>query len=321
MFTEGVLFDGKQAYSWLMNSLNTETQPVSICSAYLKTPVAVSLVESTANTQLRFLARWTLSDLLSGASDLDTYSFLRSKGMPLYVCNSFHGKVYALPSHSILVGSANATRSGFGLIDQANSEVCTLVNSIPHNLVLVDSLFASAQLVTDELFEAMSEYVASVPKDPKGVQLFWPADIANLLIPKSDLSGFLLSDCLMTDGEELLFKRSVLSEDAKNDLSLLSCESSGLDSQILARQFKKLKLYQWLIKTLVDNDGEMYFGSLTVALHDSMMEDPSPYRKTVKVILSNLLNWINLLGQADTCIAIDRPNHSQRVRLLNKPTI
>jgi hypothetical protein len=317
MFTSGTLFDGKQAYAWLIDSLKKETQPVSICSAYLKSRVVLNLVNATSSPHVRFLARWALMDLVSGSSDIVAYKILRDNGMSLYVSNLFHGKVYALPSSSILVGSANATSSGFGLIDQGNSEVCTLVTPAEHNLSLVDSLFVCAKLVTDELFEAIDEYVSQISKSPSKDSLVWPDEIANLLSPQVDFSGFLLSDCLMTDGQDLLVKGISDSEEAWSDISLLACSPTHLGVNALAPFFRGLKIFHWIQHALSQNNRELYFGALTALLHEAMMEDPSPYRKTVKSILANLLSWIAILGPSETGIMIDRPNHSQRISLVN----
>ena len=58
---------------------------------------------------------------------------------------------------------------------------------------------------------------------------------------------------------------------------------------------------------------EMYFGAITAQLHNTLLNEPKPYRQDVKQLLSNLLNWVTELGSPE--IGIDRPNHSQRVYL------
>ena len=73
--------------------------------------------------------------------------------------------------------------------------------------------------------------------------------------------------------------------------------------------------YMWLLKTLKDNNGCMYFGELSKSLHDSLVSDPKPYRKDVKIFLANLLSIILEMNMDE--IMIDRPNHSQRIRLID----
>ena len=57
-----------------------------------------------------------------------------------------------------------------------------------------------------------------------------------------------------------------------------------------------------------------HFGAITEKLHEALITDPKPYRRDVKNMLSNLLKMIERLGMEE--VVIDRPNHSQRVRLL-----
>lgn len=58
----------------------------------------------------------------------------------------------------------------------------------------------------------------------------------------------------------------------------------------------------------------MYFGAVTEKLHNALVTDPKPYRRDVKQMLANLLDLIEKLGMDE--IVIDRPNHSQRIRLI-----
>ena len=71
--------------------------------------------------------------------------------------------------------------------------------------------------------------------------------------------------------------------------------------------------YLWLLKTLEDNGGCLYFGALSEKLHNSLINDPKPYRKDVKQMLAFLLEMVANLEMEE--VIIDRPNYSQRVRL------
>ena len=69
----------------------------------------------------------------------------------------------------------------------------------------------------------------------------------------------------------------------------------------------------WLCDTLANNNNELYFGSISEKLHNVLVNDPKPYRKEVKELRQNLLNWVIELDM--DAIIIDRPNYSQRVTL------
>ena len=72
----------------------------------------------------------------------------------------------------------------------------------------------------------------------------------------------------------------------------------------------------WLLGTLQKNKGCMYFGELSSCLHNSVVSDPKPYRKEIKVMLAKLLQLIEELEMDE--IVIDRPNYSQRIKLVKK---
>lgn len=77
----------------------------------------------------------------------------------------------------------------------------------------------------------------------------------------------------------------------------------------------KSNVYRWLKSVLEQKvNNEIYFGELSALIHDVIINDPKPYRKEVKELQSNLLNWIVELDIEE--IQIDRPKHSQRIRLL-----
>jgi hypothetical protein len=60
-------------------------------------------------------------------------------------------------------------------------------------------------------------------------------------------------------------------------------------------------------------DKTSYFGGVTAALHNTLVNDPKPYRKEVKDLLANTLGWIQALNIED--VTIDIPNYSQRIRV------
>ena len=76
---------------------------------------------------------------------------------------------------------------------------------------------------------------------------------------------------------------------------------------------KRTKAYIWLEKQLKDSKDYVRFGELTGLLHDALVEDPAPYRKTVKELLANLITFIEI-SQCSS-IEVFQPNRSQLLRL------
>jgi hypothetical protein len=87
-----------------------------------------------------------------------------------------------------------------------------------------------------------------------------------------------------------------------------------IEKEEIKDAFLKSKCYRWIVHVLENEDNhEIYFGNLTNKLHGVLVSDPPPYRKDVKILLANLLDWIENL--ADEEIIVDKPNHSQRIRI------
>ena len=77
------------------------------------------------------------------------------------------------------------------------------------------------------------------------------------------------------------------------------------------------KPYQWLYKILLDNkNNEIYFGELTSLLHNELIEDPIPYRSTIKSLLEDFL--ITLKNTDTSDITFEVPNHSKKNILKQK---
>ena len=133
----------------------------------------------------------------------------------------------------------------------------------------------------------------------------WPKEITDMFLP--DYSLLFAEDfpsCphpATATGEDLLFLN-------------VSCNASKAE---LAEAMCSAKCYLWLLNLVKkQSPQEMYFGAATAALHNALLNDPKPYRKEVKQLLSNLLTWIDELEITE--LLVDRPSHSQRVRYISR---
>jgi hypothetical protein len=100
-----------------------------------------------------------------------------------------------------------------------------------------------------------------------------------------------------------------------HDLSLLGLRKVDLsDFPLISKSLRDSVPYRWLKRVLNDNNREIYFGSLAEKLHNCLIDDPKPYRRDVKNLLQNLLSWSSHFCGSE--IAVDQPNHSQRIKLL-----
>jgi hypothetical protein len=135
----------------------------------------------------------------------------------------------------------------------------------------------------------------------------------DLIVPTSSefKQKILVDECFACNFLE--FKESN-TEARSHDLSLLCIdERDVIDFAVVRSCFRKSKVFRWFYAALREQKGEVYFGKATAMLHDQLFDDPKPYRQEVKGLLVNLLSWIDGLELEE--IKIDRPNHSQRIKL------
>jgi hypothetical protein len=313
----GRLVDGNSAYRWLIEKIINHDRPVDICSAFLRSEaLAAMLQDSKIQSNSRILVRWRLGDLLAGASDFEAYDIAVSRGMSMYMRLDFHGKIYSIPPQGVIVGSANATLSGLGLGHSANSEVCTLIDFTEDNQRLIDGLFSNATLIDEALLAALKK-VVELSDSGSMVDQEWPSHVTARLQNKRDPNSLLVDECFW-DGPYFLVPTSApFTTNQVHDQTLLGVFGGGyarnLSKVALKTNFVGTSIYNWFFTFVERNGGEVYFGRLTEALHNALLDDPAPSRQSVKRLLQNLLEWVTALDISE--VVVDRPRHSQRIRL------
>jgi hypothetical protein len=307
----GHLVDGNYAANWLIDALFKSDLPVDFCSAFLRSEALNSLLPD--NRKLlsgRILTRWQLGDLRAGASDLNSYLVAKDFGFKFFIRQDFHGKVFSVPKIGTIVGSANATLAGFGLKEDGNAEVCTLVPPSDSNSIFINGLFSEAIEIDDALFVEISKTMHDIPLGEKDFAN-WPEELMSKLLPKQLANRFLTSECLVS--VPVIADAGLLLIHNEHDRKLLGMHDLQPSRDAIAKMFKALKVHRWLIEKLSQAGGELYFGAVTADLHSALLDDPIAYRRDVKNLLQNLLSWYELLPECG--ILIDRPNYSQRIRL------
>ncbi len=311
------ILDGKSARAWLMDAVGPHTTTVDFCSAYMKLTTVDHFISAYKRDKfeggVRFLVRWKAIDLLMGSSDLEVYEYCKDREINFYIKEDFHGKIYQVNPGGVLIGSFNLTSSGFGLRENSNDEAGVLLPSSVDNASYIDSLFKNAIKVDDLLFEKMMTFV-NENKSKINNQLSWSADIQKLVCIKKQTSKHLVNDFLFTKFDDFSDQKK-MDPEFMHDLSLLGLRIVDLsDFSLISKSLRNSVPYRWLKMVLNDNNGEIYFGSLAEKLHNCLIDDPRPYRRDVKNLLQNLLSWSSKFCSSE--ITVDRPNHSQRIKLL-----
>ncbi len=317
-FQSEQLINSSQGKYWLENSVSSETVSVDLCSAYLKVGSLEYFHKHFLNKgfvgKSRVLARWQLSDLISGASDLESYLYAKEHEISFFVMQNFHGKIYGINPGGVLVGSANLTNLGFGLVQNPNEEVCVFLSGhAEKNFQYINSLIEGAVLITDEIFERINKFISS-SEEKKLDKMEWPNEIFQLLIPSQKTYQLIIDDMFHSNLNNKLTDDEV---EMRHDLSLLGITKHDLNNkELVKKNLLRAKPYLWLHQSLSSANSPMYFGELSAKLHNDLVNDPKLYRKDVKQLLQNLLSWIGELAHDE--IVIDRPSYSQRVTLINR---
>ena len=284
------------------------TENLHIISAFCKVP-AIEFVEKNITQQLeskKILVRFLLSDILQGATDFELYEYCKTNGWQLYIRFDLHAKTYVFDRERCILGSANLTSKGLGINFHGNYELSCFAEIDDADLFKIDALFDNAILMTDELYKKMElEYeVANENGSVHSHSVQWSDDVKSRFNP--------VIDTLFTYDFPQSKSPDYNSVDCFDFLGL----SYVPGKEELREAFRWSKSFVWLYNFINSSpEKTSYFGTVTAALHDSLIQDPKPYRKEVKELLANLLGWIQELDMDD--MVIDTPNYSQRIKVVS----
>ena len=287
----------------VIEELKSAENSVQIITAYCKKSTFEKLNSVIAESvhSRKLLVRFRLEDVIKGSTDFDILEYGIEQGWKVYLRFDLHAKTYIVDNKRGLVGSANATNSGLNIGKAGNMEMATFVDIESADVDKINSLFHDAVFVDYELLNEMKQEFEAIDLSDKQNSCNWSIDITKRFNPciKALFSYELPDDFTLVEGEYFSF---------------LDYTYSG-DKEAFKEVFRWSNAYLWLLKLIKENNGEMYFGAVTEKLHNALITDPKPYRRDVKQMLANLLKLIDLLEMDE--IVVDRPNHSQRIRIKN----
>ncbi len=292
----------------ILNSVKKElrgaSSSVQIITAYCKESSFAHLnsyISDTVNSK-RLLVRFRMDDILKGSTDFSVVKYGIKNNWQVFVRFDLHAKTYIVDNKRGLVGSANATNTGLGIGKNGNMEMATMVDIEPKDVEKINRLFDDAILVDDAILGRMKSQIDAVNLSGEQERHSWDTSITTMFNPHIDtlFSYELPEDFSLVKGEYFSFLDEIFEDDVEK----------------FKEAFRWSNAYLWLLSVLKENNGCLYFGTLSEKLHNTLISDPKPYRRDVKQMLANLLELIEKLGMED--IIIDRPNFSQRVQLAKK---
>lgn len=283
--------------------LTNASESVQIITAYCKESSLVHLNKCISNgvTERKLLVRFLMDDVVKGSTDFSILDYAISEGWKVYIRFDLHAKTYIVDKKRGLVGSANATNSGLSIGMSGNMEMATLVDIEPQDIAKVERLYDDAIEVNDVIFDKLKKQIEGISTGERKSSYMWDSSITNLFTPKVEtlFSYELPDENSLIEGKYIAFLDETYTGDKKKT----------------KESFRWSNIYLWLLQTLKENNGEIYFGELSAKLHNALVSDPKPYRKDVKIMLANLLSLIEEFEMEE--IIIDRPNYSQRIKLVD----
>lgn len=286
-----------------LTELEIVESSVSVISCFCKIDALKIFEQAIGNTGIikRIVVRFRKSDIYSGATDLELYDYCKSKGWQLYIRLDLHAKAFIFDEKKCILGSSNLTKSGMNLINRGNYELATYSDIDREDIIKIDKLFNSSIFVDDGLYQSMKDDITNADKGASKSN-GWSINIMKSFIQNIDV----------------LFPSELPNTfspfDEKVNLDFI-CDDAHCENSILRETFETSKIFMWLYSVLIATENnEIYFGELSAILHNAIYQEPKPYRKEVKEYLANILNWCEELEVES--IVVDRPNFSQRIRLV-----
>jgi hypothetical protein len=284
----------------LNRELSICIKEIKMLTAFAKVSALKFIDSQILNTKVKkkLLVRFRLEDILQKSTDFEIYQYCVSNGWELFINFDLHSKLFVFDNKRFMLGSANLTLSGLGLKSNPNIEsvFCGNINSLQDKRI--DVFFEESIQVDESIIENMKNQIDSIESNSLSLPS-WNNEIIKKFNQTND--NLWMSDFLQSTSPFDMYSC---------DLSLLGLSRAEISNLDLVRnKFKKLKIYRWL-QSIVDS--ELYFGEVTSRLHTAIIDSPSPYRKDIKQLLSNLYNWIVELEIDE--FYIDRPKHSQRIK-------
>ena len=306
---------GTEAFRNLLgDSLKKAKKSVIIFTAYIKV-IGIEWLEQQLkgkNINCTIVSRWQKSDLAQGSSDLDCYLFSKKNNWTFKILSDLHAKLMVIDDNELFIGSPNLTGKGMSLVPVANKEMGIKTLTTEADKKIIKNLTDEAITIDDEIYNSIKQWQESLkiikqPKYPDFPQLV--KDRIKESYDKIWVHNFPWS------AVDQLLNIKEINSDLQHDLELFGLSKDEINEQSLTESLKNSKVYKWLINQLnKEENKEIYFGKLSEIIHNSLLDDPKPYRKDVKDLQANLYSLLKKLRPKE--ISIDQPNISERIKLL-----
>ncbi len=291
-------------YNAFISAAAAARSEIILISAFITSDIVAKIYENIhEDIKTTVICRYLKQDLLFGSSDLRAAKIILEHGGRLLRNPSLHAKLFMFDKDILLFGSSNLTSKGMGLIKDSNIECMSYPLKVSaEDIFFVNALIASSQVVDNPLLVELQKQIdsdAAYEYDEKRIN-----DMAERLrvIFINDFPFSKYPDSVIGYKDD---PASI------HDLQLLQVNSKEVTMDIIKLQYTKTKIVNWLNVVVRD---QIQFGELSALIHNALLDDPKPYRKEIKELQRNLLNWIEYLLPETYKIYIPEGYHSQVVK-------
>ena len=307
---------GTEAFrNLLAKSLSKAEKEVTILSAYVKVIGVEWLKENLTNKNIKFviIARWDKGDIAQGSSDLDCYKICKDNNWQFRILKDLHAKIMLVDNKDLFIGSPNLTGHGMSLIPVSNKEMGVKLDATSSDINIINNLIEESVVIDDNIFEELKTWKNKLPEIKKQSFPSFPKIVNDKI--RDNFGKVWVHNFPWSTIDDLLNIKD-MNENIQHDLELFGLSKDNLNKDNLKNSFENSKIFNWLISKLKNSENqEIYFGSLSSVIHNSLLDDPKPYRQDVKKLQVNLYGYIKHFKP--TNLQIDIPKtRSERIKLV-----
>lgn len=260
---------------------------------------------------VKVVVRWRPEDLRNNVSDIDIFPYLTKRGIPLYVNENIHLKLYVFESNMAFCTSGNLTLRGFGYSSNPNIETGCFVRLTVQDWSRIYALVTTSRQVDEDMYRAYLHYLESCPKPipSEPPPPLWGArktytisSLPAMETPKQLAEYYFIGSQATYSADQV--------RRAAHDLVTFDMPSgltrSGFD-QRLGDSFRGTPFVVEFLEVL-KTQKSLRFGAVNDWIHGKCEDVPLPYRWEIKENTRIFYNWLEHFFAE---ITWDRPNYSQ----------
>jgi phosphatidylserine/phosphatidylglycerophosphate/cardiolipin synthase-like enzyme len=312
-----MLLTGQELKEHIERGCEALQDKLTVYSAFITEPALRWLIGHVpTGIDVRVVARWQARDLGYRSSDLSCYQLCRDRGWAFGIDLKLHSKVSVFDDERVLIGSSNLTARGLSLGHAGNVELGTMLEPSIDDLDKLRDLEENVTWLDDELFEAIAKECEQLTEE-RGDDPQWSEELSK------DLQGHIerlwISELLHTSPEQLAWP-DLSDFDTEHDLNLLGLSCDTVSKTELRNRFQQTREFAWLLEQLqtAPSGTRTNFGWVSNQLHNSLLDEPPPYRRDVKRYVADLFDWIAFAGSSQ--VSIQQHNHTKSLKLLSEPS-